>query len=238
MKKDNLIDFLQIKNQTETSVDLYFYGDIVSNWSGASPPVDQYPERVRDFLKEHKGKDLNIYINSGGGSVFAGMAIYNMLKRHNGYKTVYVEGLAGSIASVIAMAGDTIIIPRNSFLMIHKPLVGVFGNANELRENADLLDKIENAIIDVYETKIHEGIDLETIKKMVEEETWINGEEASKFFKVEVTEENKAVAKISSEYLENNAKEIPKELKQCEEPVILTNYNVDYYKAKLKMLEM
>ena len=238
MKKDNLIDFLQIKNQTETSVDLYFYGDIVSNWSGAWEEVDQYPERVRDFLKEHKGKDLNIYINSGGGSVFAGMAIYNMLKRHSGYKTVYVEGLAGSIASVIAMAGDTIIIPRNSFLMIHKPLVGVFGNANSLRENADLLDKIENAIIDVYETKIHEGISLETIKKMVDEETWINGEEASKFFKVEVTEENKAIAKISSEYLENNAKEIPKELKQCEEPVILTNYNVDYYKAKLKMLEM
>ena len=238
MKKDNLIDFLQIKNQTETSVDLYFYGDIVSNWSGAWEEVDQYPERVRDFLKEHKGKDLNIYINSGGGSVFAGMAIYNMLKRHNGYKTVYVEGLAGSIASVIAMAGDTIVIPKNSFLMIHKPLVGVFGNANELRENADLLDKIENAIIDVYETKIHEGIDLETIKKMVEEETWINGEEASKFFNIEVTEENKAVAKISSEYLENNAKEIPKELKKDEEPVILTNYNVDYYKAKLKMLEM
>lgn len=238
MKKDNLIDFLQVKNQTETSVDLYFYGDIVSNWSGAWEEVDQYPERVRDFLKEHKGKDLNIYINSGGGSVFAGMAIYNMLKRHNGYKTVYVEGLAGSIASVIAMVGDRIVIPRNSFLMIHKPLVGVFGNANDLRENADLLDKIENAIIDVYGTKIHEGINLETIKKMVDEETWLNGEEASKFFNVEVTEENKAVAKISSDYLENNAKEIPKELKQSEEPVILTTYNVDYYKAKLKMLEM
>lgn len=238
MKKDNLIDFLQVKNMTETSVDLYFYGDIVSNWSGAWEEVDQYPERVRDFLKEHKGKDLNIYINSGGGSVFAGMAIYNMLKRHNGYKTVYVEGLAGSIASVIAMVGDRIVIPRNSFLMIHKPLVGVFGNANDLRENADLLDKIESAIIDVYGTKIHEGIDLETIKKMVDEETWLNGEEASKFFNVEVTEENKAVAKIYSEYLENNAKEVPKELKQSEEPVILTNYNVDYYKAKLKMLEM
>lgn len=238
MKKDNLIDFLQVKNMTETSVDLYFYGDIVSNWSGAWEEVDQYPERVRDFLREHKGKDLNIYINSGGGSVFAGMAIYNMLKRHNGYKTVYVEGLAGSIASVIAMVGDRIVIPKNSFLMIHKPLVGVFGNANTLRENADLLDKIENAIIDVYGTKIHEGTDLETIKKMVDEETWLNGEEASNFFNIEVTEENKAVAKISSEYLEKNAKEIPQELKQSEEPVILTNYNVDYYKAKLKMLEM
>lgn len=123
MKKDNLINLLEVKNSTETSADLFFYGDIVSSWYGAWDDTDQYPEKVRDFLKEHENKDLNIYINSGGGSVFAGMAIYNMLKRHNGQKTVYIDGLAGSISSVIAMAGDRIVVPKNSFLMIHKPLV-------------------------------------------------------------------------------------------------------------------
>ena len=102
-KKDNLKDFLQIKNQTDTSADLHFYGDIVSSWWGAWDDADQYPEKVKDFLDEAKGKDLNIYVNSGGGSVFAGMAIYNMIKRHQGHKTVYVDGLAGSIASVIAL---------------------------------------------------------------------------------------------------------------------------------------
>ena len=250
MKKDNLINFLQIKNSTETSADLYFYGDIVSGWLGAWDDTDQYPEKVRDFLKEHENKDLNIYINSGGGSVFAGMAIYNMLKRHKGTKTVYVDGLAGSIASVIAMAGDRIVVPANSFLMIHKPLVGVSGNANELRETADLLDNIEQAIINVYQENILEGVDIETIKEMVNEETWLNGEEASKYFNIELAEENKAVAKVESEYLNKTCKNIPENLNNQvkenkvvendtkDEPVILTSYNVDYYKAKIKTYEL
>ncbi|WP_270647188.1 head maturation protease, ClpP-related [Paeniclostridium hominis] len=248
MKKDNLTDFLQIKNATETSADLYFYGDIVSSWYGAWDDTDQYPEKVRDFLKEHENKDLNIYLNSGGGSVFAGIAIYNMLKRHNGAKTVYVDGLAGSIASVIAMAGDRIVVPKNSFIMIHKPLVGVVGNANDLREQADLLDNIEQAIINVYQENLVEGIDIETIKEMVNAETWLNGEEASKYFNIELAEENQAIAKVESEYLNKNCKHIPdildkkvevEEVKNNnEQPIILTNYNVDYYKAKVKMYEM
>lgn len=244
LKKDNLIDFLQVKNQTETSADLYFYGDIVSSWYGAWDDTDQYPEKVRDFSKEHENKDLNIYINSGGGSVFAGMAIYNMLKRHKGTKTVYVDGLAGSIASVIAMAGDRIVVPSNSFIMIHKPLVGVVGNANELREQADLLDNIEQAIINVYGEKLAEGVDIETIKEMVNAETWLSGEEASQYFNIELAEENKAVAKVESDYLNKTCKNIPEsfnkevENEMKEEPIILTNYNVEYYKAKIKMYEM
>ncbi|WP_330594436.1 Clp protease ClpP, partial [Clostridioides difficile] len=70
---------------------------------------------------------MNIYINSGGGSVFAGMAIYNMLKRHEGFKTVYVDGIAASIASVIALAGDRVVIPQNAYFMIHKPWIGLCG---------------------------------------------------------------------------------------------------------------
>ena len=78
--KNNIKNLLQIKNSTETSCDLYFYGDIVDSWWGAWDDMDQYPESIKNFLDEAKGKDINIYINSGGGSVFAGMAIYNMLK--------------------------------------------------------------------------------------------------------------------------------------------------------------
>lgn len=70
------------KNQTETSADLYFYGDIVSDWWGAWQDEDQYPDAIKNFLSEQEGKDLNVYVNSGGGSVFAGIAIYNMIKRH------------------------------------------------------------------------------------------------------------------------------------------------------------
>lgn len=98
---------LEIKNMTDVSADLYFYGDIVSDWWGAWQNEDQYPDAIKNFLSQAEGKDLNVYVNSGGGSVFAGMAIYNMIKRH-GEKNkvkVYVDGLAGSIASVIAFAG-------------------------------------------------------------------------------------------------------------------------------------
>ena len=107
--KDSLKQFLSVKNETLTSADLFFYGDIVSDWLGAWNDTDQYPEAIREFLKGCEGKDLNIYINSAGGSVFAGIAIYNMLSRHKGFKTVHVDGMAASIASVIALAGDRVI---------------------------------------------------------------------------------------------------------------------------------
>ena len=77
--KNNLKNILEIKNYTDTSCDLYFYGDIVDSWLGAFDDMDQYPEAIKNILDEAKDKNINIYINSGGGSVFAGMAIYTVL---------------------------------------------------------------------------------------------------------------------------------------------------------------
>ncbi|WP_343337292.1 ATP-dependent Clp protease proteolytic subunit [Terrisporobacter petrolearius] len=210
-RKDNLKELLQIKNSTETSADLYFYGDIVSSWLGAWDDTDQYPEKVKDFLDEAKGKELNIYVNSGGGSVFAGMAIYNMLKRHEGNKTVYVDGLAGSISSVIALAGDKIVIPSNAYMMIHKPWNYSWGNANELREQADMLDKIEEGILNVYSENLKEGVDIEQIKEMVNNETWLTGEDASKYFNIELSTTIEAVACVSDYY--DNYGKVPKNIK-------------------------
>lgn len=209
-KKDNLKNFLQIKNSTLTSADLYFYGDIVSDWWGAWDETDQYPEQVKNFLDEAQGKDLNIYINSGGGSVFAGMTIYNMLKRHQGYKTVHVDGLAGSISSVIALAGDKIVIPSNAYYMIHKPWGEIEGNANQLREHADLLDKIEEGILNVYSENLKEGIDIETIKELVNAETWLTGTEASKYFNIEVSKGIEVLNCVSDTF--DRCKNIPKAL--------------------------
>ena len=203
--KNNLNNLLQIKNSTETSCDLYFYGDIVDSWWGAWDDMDQYPESIKNFLDEAKGKDINIYINSGGGSVFAGMAIYNMLKRHQGYKTVYVDGLAGSIASVIALAGDKVIIPSNAYMMIHKPWCGLHGNSTELREMADTLDKIEEGILNVYNENLAENADIEVVKAMVNAETWLTGDEASKYFNIDVSESVDAVA-CTSDYFNKYSK--------------------------------
>ena len=213
MSNDRLKDFLNIKNSTDISADLYFYGDIVSDSWGAWQEEDQYPEAIRDFLKGQEGKDLNIFINSGGGSVFAGIAIYNMLKRHNGKKTVHVDGLAASIASVIALAGDEIIMPNNSYLMIHKPSNIVWGNATDMRKMADDLDTIQIGIENVYKSKLKEGIDIEIIRGLMDKETWLPASEAEKYFNITLVEENKAVAKLDMKSLKDY-KHIPYELKK------------------------
>lgn len=213
MKTRNIKDFLNIKNLENEKAELYFYGEIVSDEWEKWADLDTCPEDVLNYLsKIENSKELDIYINSGGGSVFAGLGIYNILKRHKGRKTVYVDGLAGSIASIIAMVGDEIIVPSNSFLMIHKPLCGVCGNANDMREMADTLDRIEEGLINTYKTKLKDNVDIETIKAMVNAETWLTGEEASKYFNITVTEANKMIAKVDTNLL-NSYKNVPENLK-------------------------
>lgn len=209
--KDNLKSFLTVKNSTLQTADLYFYGEIVSDWWGAWDDLDQYPEAIRDFLTEHEGKDLNIYVNSGGGSVFAGLAIYNMLLRHKGKKTVYVDGIAASIASVIALAGDEIIIPSNAFMMIHKPWNACCGNADDFRKMAEHLDAVETGIINVYKTHLAEGADIETVKELVAAETWLNGEEAAKYFNITVSEAKTYAAQLAGDVM-NQYRNTPKEI--------------------------
>lgn len=192
--KNNINKVITFKNITESSADLYFYGDIVSDSWGAWQSEDQYPEQVKNLLVGHEGKNLNIHINSCGGSVFAGIAIYNILKHHNGYKTVYVDGIAASIASVIAFAGDKIIIPSNAFLMIHKPWTCAEGNANDFRKIAETLDVLETSIIDTYKQNLKDGVDIETIAEMVDSETWLTGEQAAEYFNIEVSPAQQIVA--------------------------------------------
>ena len=204
--------FYEFKNATETSVDLYFYGDIVSDWWGAWQEEDQYPEAIKNFLAEANGKDLNIYINSGGGSIFAGIAIYNMLKRYPGKKTVHVDALAGSIASVIAFAdSEAPTIPSNAYLMIHKPWAGCEGNAIEMRKMADTLDAVEAGILSVYEEHLAEGVDIKTVKKLMEEETWLDGTKAAEYFQVKVGEENTIAAAVQ-DFTKMYCRNAPKDL--------------------------
>ena len=204
----------EIKNMTDVSADLYFYGDIVSDWWGAWQNEDQYPDAIKNFLSQAEGKDLNVYVNSGGGSVFAGMAIYNMIKRH-GEKNkvkVYVDGLAGSIASVIAFAGtEPPEIPSNAFLMIHKPWGAISGNADEMRKMADDLDKIQTGIMNVYEDHLAEGVTIDQVEALVNAETWLDGKEAAKYFNIAQTDAVDYVAAVG-DYLSHTG-ELPEKFK-------------------------
>lgn len=214
-------NFMDIKNQTSSSADLYIYGDIINNTGWKWDDSDVMPDDVKNLLDEIKDvKDLNIYINSGGGSVFAGLAIYNMLKRSKASKTVFVDGVAASIASVIALAGDRVIIPSNAFLMIHKPWSWTIGNSSDFRKMADDLDRIESGIMNVYKENLKEGVDIETIQEMVDAETWLNGEEAEKYFNIEVIEA-KDVAACASDYFDKYNK-TPSRIVKTKEPAALT----------------
>lgn len=233
--------FLQVKNQTGESADIYFYGDIVSDSWDKWTDTDTCPEDVIGALDTVKdAKKLNIYINSGGGSVFAGLAIYNMLKRHKAHKTVYVDGLAASIASVIMFAGDKVIIPSNSFTMVHKPWSFEIGNSSDFRKMADDLDRIEEGILNVYADNLVDGVDIETVKEMVNKETWLNGLEASKYFNIEVAESNQAVAKVIKGDSFKNYINMPDDLRIIEEIVeeVHNKNKVDETETELKLIEM
>lgn len=211
---------IEIRNETAETADLCFFGDINSESLGEWQkyyPEDKAPKDVQDFLDQLDGvTKINVHINSGGGSVFGGIAIYNILKRHNAEITVYVEGLAASIASVIAMAGDKIIIPANAQMMIHKPSSITWGNADDMRKEADILDGCQKVILNTYMQHTKEGVTPEQINALIDAETWKNGEEWQEFFDIEVTEKSNAAA-CASDYFDRYSN-LPEKLKAGRTP--------------------
>lgn len=197
-------DFCKFKNGTDGSnSELFFYGDIVSDSWSAWSDEDQYPMNVSQLLKEIGNDDIDIHINSGGGDVFAGVAIYNMLRSTGGKKTVYIDGLAASIASVIAMAGDEIIIPSNAFMMIHKAWTFAMGNANDMRTLADTLDKLDSGIVATYMTRAADDVTEDKITELMAAETWLTGSEASELFNnVKTVDTVTAAASCNSKFMD------------------------------------
>lgn len=152
--------------------------------------------QAKDFvtdLGKVSSKVLNVEINSPGGDVFAGLAIYNALRASGKEIVVKVMGVAASAASLIAMAGDKIIMPSNTFMMVHNPWVGAVGNAAELRDTADTLDKIGASLKAVYVAKT--GLDEAAVDALLAKDTWLTAEEAkTKGFATEVIDEIKVKA--------------------------------------------
>lgn len=137
------------------------------------------PKEVNDMLKAigDNVAEITVRINSPGGDVFAGMAIHSMLKRHPAKITAYVDGLAASIASVIPLAADKIVMPKGSMMMIHRPMGSIrLSRSEALRQRADLLDKIESEMTDLYSAK--SGLTAEQLKPLLEAETWYTADEA------------------------------------------------------------
>jgi len=156
---------------------------------------------AKDFmaeLREHKGKHVELRINSVGGSVIEGAAIYNALRRHKGGLTVYVDGLAASMASVIAMAGDKVSIASNALFMIHNPWSMSMGDAEDMRKEADVLDKLKNTLVNAYTRKT--GMTAAAISRLMDEETWLDAAESVDLgFADEIEDGIEAAASITPE---------------------------------------
>lgn len=187
---------IEIRNETRESAELYISGNIIDDDTGGM--IDewcenstgyQWPDKIRQQLDGLRGKDLTIYINSDGGSVPAGVAMANMIARHEGHTTAIVDGWCCSIATQIFFSADVRRIPANAYLMIHKPAVwNTGGNADDLRREADVLDTIQQGLEATYRKAAHEDVSDADIRAMVDEETWLTGEQAAAFFQVEVLE--------------------------------------------------
>lgn len=134
---------------------------------------------ARDFIAELRSLDttaITLSINSPGGSVFDAIAMYNALRQHPAKVTTKVMGVAASAASLVAMAGNTIVMPENAFMMVHNPINFAYGNAEDLREMADLLDKLSASLVATYVART--GRSEDEIKALLAAETWMSAAEA------------------------------------------------------------
>lgn len=142
--------------------------------------IGAYGVSAKGFLAElgalPDGTPLALRLNSPGGSVFDAVAIYNAIKRHSGTVTVWIDGIAASAASYIAMAGDEVVMPENAFLMIHDPAGMVMGTATDMRAMAEALDKITGSLLQGYAAK--SGRPQEEIAPLMAAETWLDAKDA------------------------------------------------------------
>lgn len=190
-KKLESVGFMQIQSAAAGGgMELYIYGDIVSSTWDAWCAEDVCPQDIADFMNQIPANaDLTVYINSGGGDVFAGIAIHSILSRHTGHKKGIVDGLAASIASVILMACDEIVMSSGAQLMIHKPsAMFAYGNADDFRDLIERLDKAQESITGIYMQNVKEGVTEEDITAKINAETWMNADEAGEIFDVAVEE--------------------------------------------------
>lgn len=201
------------------SADVFIYGEITKwAWEELGEVSSTTFKNELDSLGDVE--TIHLYINSPGGSVFEGLAIYNMLQRHEARVIVHVDALAASIASVIAMVGDEIRMPKNSMLMIHNAWSYASGNAEQLRKAADDLDRINQSTIQTYLQKASDKLTDEKLKELLDAETWLSADEAFEYGLCDIVEESNNAAALVDESLIKQYKNVPQQLLQPQQNVM------------------
>lgn len=201
----------EVINKSSSTVEIALYGAIGEDyWDEGSVSAKQF----HDMLKELPANitQIDLRVNSPGGSVFEGISIYERLKQHKAKVTAYIDGMAASIASIIILAADEIVISEGGFIMIHKPMSHVWGNSQEMERMIALLDKIENQMVGIYSRKT--GMSRLEISQMLESgDTWFTAEDAVEAKLVDYISgqaDLRMVASLEKAQWIKNAPELPK----------------------------
>jgi len=187
-----------IQNKSEGIADIYIFDEIGTYGITAQ-------EFITD-IKDLKDTPINLRINSLGGDVFDGMAMYNVIKRREAKTTVYIEGIAASIATIVALGADEVVMAENSLFMIHNAWGGTMGESKDMRKTADTLDKITGELTDIYMKKT--GLSYDALAEMMDEETWLNADEAYKLRFIDTISDS---IKVAAKYDVSKFKNITQE---------------------------
>lgn len=217
--------------------DVHIFGEIVSSgyeWSDSDTSATKFKQEL-DGLGDVN--NINLHINSPGGSVFEGVAIGNMLKQHKANVNVYVDGLAASIASVIAMSGDAIFMPSNAMMMVHNPWSWAVGNSSDMRKTADTLDAIGASMKLTYLDKAGDKLDDETLTSLLDNETWLSAQQCIEYgLADEILPANQTAASISDD-LFARYRNVPKAFQKTVEEPIINPQQPSLLQQKLKIVK-
>ena len=167
--------WFEIINKADRA-EIWIYEQIGEDfWTGGGVTAQSFQKELAGI----KASQIDLHINSPGGEVFDGITIYNLIKQHPANVTTYIDGLAASIASVIALAGDKVVMAENALFVIHNPWGFAMGDATEMRRTADLLDKIGGSLITAYTAK--SGQEAHDITAWMDAETWMTAKEAQEW---------------------------------------------------------
>ena len=186
-----------VKND-DKNAELMLYGDIAESFWGDTISAKE----VTEYLADLDVENINVYINSNGGVVDTAIAINNALRRHKAKVTVNIDGIAASAATLVTCAGDTVRMPKNALFMIHNPSTIAMGDSEEMRKQADVLEKYKNSITETYLQKVN--IDKEKLSELMDNETWLNAEEALEYGFIDEIIENTDIQVVENKVISNN----------------------------------
>lgn len=219
MKQRPIKNEFKLKNEENGPAKVFLYGTVGGYYDGFSLRT------IQNALKEIDSDEIELHINSYGGDLFEGIAIKNLLRSRDEKITIYIDGIAASAASIVAMAGNEIIMPSDSQLMIHNPWTVAFGNAKELHKVADDLEKMQSSLEKTYIDRFVGTED--ELRKLLDEETYLTAEECVVFGLAdkidseendnqaddEISAKDTLIQRIAAEKLKKPAADIKKENK-------------------------